>query len=109
MHETEQFVEYFKKFQCFSVRYLKKLKLLNQLHSFMDQFVHYIHAKFCSYPVFNIFTQQGWAKFGIKIQNPRKKLISSPESEIFFTKGFKIQNAIFFCDRKPELSLNRHK
>ncbi len=43
--------------QHFSVHYLKKLELLNRLHSFMDQFVRYIHRKVCSYPVFNIFAQ----------------------------------------------------
>ncbi len=31
--------------------------ILNQLRTFMDQFVHYIHGKVCSYPVFNTFAQ----------------------------------------------------
>ncbi len=43
--------------QCFSERYFKKLELLNRLHSFMDQFVRYIHGKVCSYRVLNIFAQ----------------------------------------------------
>ncbi len=30
--------------------------------------------------------------FQIEIQNPRRKLISNPKSEIFFTKGFRIQS-----------------
>ncbi len=36
------------KIQRFSVPYLKKSELLNQLRSFMDQFVRYIHGKVCS-------------------------------------------------------------
>ncbi len=30
----------------------KTLEPLNQLHSFMDKFVHYIHGKVCGYQVF---------------------------------------------------------
>ncbi len=45
---------------CFSMRYLKTLEPLNWLHSFMDQFLHYIHEKLCRYQVFNIFTQYVW-------------------------------------------------
>ncbi len=45
------------KAQRFSVCYLKKSELLSCLRSFMDQFVHAIHGKVCSYRVFNIFAQ----------------------------------------------------
>ncbi len=39
--------------QCLSERYLKTLEPINRLRSFMDQFVHCIHAKVCRYQVFN--------------------------------------------------------
>ncbi len=48
------------KIHCFSVLYLKKLELLDRLHSFINQFVRYTHRKVYSYPVFNIFAQHVW-------------------------------------------------
>ncbi len=39
------------------MRYLKKSELLNRLHSFKIQFVHYFHGKVSNYRVFHIFAQ----------------------------------------------------
>ncbi len=57
-------------FQCFlithrqtlnlSVCYLETSEPPNRLHSFMGQFVHYIHWKVCGYQVFNIIAQYVW-------------------------------------------------
>ncbi len=44
----EKGVSIYIKIRCFSLHYLKKLKLLNHLRLFMDQFVHYIHRNVCS-------------------------------------------------------------
>ncbi len=66
---------------------------------------------------------QGSAKSGIERisnRNPKSSGKVDFKSEILFAKEFKIQNIFlkvefqiqnpkfFFCDRKPELSLNRH-
>ncbi len=38
----------------------KNMEPLNQLRSFMDQFVHYIYGKVCRYQVFNVIALYVW-------------------------------------------------